>query len=93
MSKQSHQKHEHKQAHKHHSEAQDVQPHEDYHAGVFGDVIIVLLILGLGLFFILPFYGLLPNPGNIVIILIFFLIIGGFIWLLLRRNKRRKGKL
>lgn len=91
MSKNSHSKHEHKQAHKRHPEAQSTElPHEDYQAGFGGDIVIFILIIGLGLFFVLPFYGLLPNPGNVMLIGLFILIVLGFVWLLVRRSKRRK---
>lgn len=91
MSKNSHNKHEHKQAQNHHPKAQGSEvPHEDYQPGLGGDIVIFILIIGLGLFFILPFYGLLPNPGNVMLILLFILIVLGFVLLLWRRTKRRK---
>lgn len=91
MSKNSHNKHEHKQAHKHKVDMQSAEvPHEDYRAGLGGDIVIFILIIGLGLFFVLPFYGLLPNPGNVMLIGLFILIVLGFVWLLVRRTKRRK---
>lgn len=87
MSKNSHAKHEHKNKAKHQVESYE-KPHEDYHAGKMGDLVIGLLILGLGLFFIIPFYSLIPAAGQIFVIAFFILIIiifCAFVW-----KKRRK---
>lgn len=89
MSKNSHAKHEHKN-HQHKAVNSYEKPHEDYHAGVWGDIVIFILIIGLGLFFVLPFYGVLPNPGSVMIIITFLLIIAGFALLIWRRSKRKK---
>ncbi len=89
MSKTSHAKHEHKNKKKHQDMSYE-KPHEDYKAGAFGDVIIGVLILGLGLFFIIPFYAYIPVPGQITILVLFGLVILGFslfVW-----NKRRRNK-
>lgn len=91
MSKNSHAKHEHKQNHRQNKALQGYEkPHEDYHAGIWGDVVIFILIIGLGIFFVLPFYGLLPYPGSVLIIITFLLIIAGFALLIWRRAKRKK---
>lgn len=87
MSKNSHAKHEHKNKTKHQAESYE-KPHEDYHAGKMGDLLIGLLILGLGLFFIIPFYALIPASGQMFVIGFFFLVIilfAIFLW-----RKRRK---
>ena len=52
MSKNSHVKHEHKNKKKQQDMSYE-KPHEDYHAGFLGDIIIGLLILGLGLVFVI----------------------------------------
>lgn len=88
MSKNSHAKHEHKQKHKPQPNSYQT-PHEDYHAGAFGDIVIVLLIIGLGLFFVAPFYQYLNSGALLFVITIFVLIIllfALFVW----RKKRRK---
>ncbi len=72
MSKNSHAKHEH---HKKASNDSFETPHEDYKAGVFGDVIIGLLIFGLGLIFVLPFYFVLKGSAQVFVMVIFVLII------------------
>ncbi len=89
MSKTSHAKHEQKNKKKHQDMSYE-KPHEDYHAGALGDVIIGLLILGLGLFFIIPFYSYIPATGQIVVIVLFALVIlafSVFVW-----NRRRRSK-
>ena len=88
MSKNSHAKHEHKNKSKHQDTSYE-KPHEDYHAGVGGDILIGLLILGLGLFFIIPFYSFIPAAGQIFIIALFAIVIlafSFFVWKK-RRNK------
>lgn len=88
MSKKSHAKHEHKQKHKSQSMGYET-PHEDYHVGAFGDIVIVLLIIGLGLFFVVPFFPYMNNGSLIFILIVFLLIIllfGIFVW----RKKHRK---
>lgn len=90
MSKSSHAKHEHKKHQSSNAQQGYEKPHEDYQAGVWGDIVIFILIIGLGLFFVLPFYGVLPNPGNVLIITTFLLIIAGFALLIWRRSKRKK---
>lgn len=84
MSKNSHAKHEHKKKH----ENQSYQtPHEDYQAGAFGDVIIGLLIMGLGLFFILPFFALLNDSALLLVLGIYFVAIVGFVVYISRKRK------
>jgi len=90
MSKNSHAKHEQKQKHKHkHQPDMSYQkPHEDYHVGAFGDIVIVLLIIGLGLFFVVPFFPYLNNGSLVFVLVVFLLIIllfGLFVW---RKKKR-----
>ena len=88
MSKNSHAKHELKQKHRPQNNSYQV-PHEDYHAGAFGDIIIVLLIIGLGLFFVAPFYQYMNSGSLIFVITVFALIIllfAVFVW----RKRRRK---
>jgi LPXTG-motif cell wall-anchored protein len=86
MSKNSHAKHEHKKKH----ENQSYQtPHEDYQAGAFGDVIIGLLIMGLGLFFILPFFALLNDSALLLVLGIYFVVIVGFVVYISRKRKRK----
>lgn len=88
MSKNSHSKHEHKQKHK--SQPMSYQaPHEDYHVGAFGDIIIVMLIIGLGLFFVVPFFPYMTGGSLIFVLAVFLLIIllfGFFVW---RKRKRK----
>ena len=88
MSKNSHAKHEHKNKHKAQPNSYQT-PHEDYHAGAFGDIIIVLLIIGLGLFFVAPFYQYM-NAGSLLFVMVVFLVIillfGLFVW---RKRRRR----
>jgi len=89
LSKKSHAKHEHKNKAKHQAESYE-KPHEDYQAGPLGDVIIGVLILGLGLFFIIPFYSLIPAVGQIFVLSAFFVVIlafSAFVWRKRRRNK------
>ena len=86
MSKTSHAKHEHKNKLKHQSDSYE-KPHEDYKAGRFGHFLIALLIIGLGLFFVLPFYGLLPQGLQVAIIVIFILIVVLFGVFIKRSNK------
>lgn len=84
MSKNSHAKHEHKKHSKQYLKYE--KPHEDYKAGVWGDVLVILLIIGLGLFFIMPFFALMPSTGQVMIMTIFLLIVAifaGLVW----RNK------
>lgn len=88
MSKTSHAKHEHKNKKKHQDMSYE-KPHEDYHAGKFGDLIIGLLILGLGLFFIIPFYSLIPAAGQVVVIGLFFLVLVLFAIFVWRKRTRR----
>lgn len=91
MSRTSHAKHEHKNKKKH----QDIsyeKPHEDYHAGVMGDIVIGLLILGLGIFFIVPFYSLMSTAGQIAAITLFLLAIAIFILFVWKKRKRNKIK-
>ncbi len=86
MSKNSHAKHEHKKKH----ENQSYQtPHEDYQAGAFGDVIIGLLIMGLGLFFILPFFAVLNDSALLLVLGIYFVVIVGFVVYISRKRKRK----
>jgi len=88
MSKKSHAKHEKKQKHKSTKQSFEV-PHEDYHAGAFGDTIIILLILGLGLFFIVPFFPYMSD-NTLLIVLSLFAIVVVFFALLLRKKRRNK---
>ena len=88
MSKKSHAKHEKKQQHKGTKQSYEA-PHEDYHAGAFGDSIIVLLILGLGLFFIVPFFPYMSDNALLIVLSIFAIVVVFFAWLL--RKKRRKS--
>lgn len=81
MSKTSHQKHEQKQKSKHHVTQNSSKPsksHEDYQAHSFGDVIIVLLIIGLGIVFILPFYAVMPAAARYATIIVFGITIALF---------------
>lgn len=84
MSKQSHIRHQNKN--KHIKRPGYQKPHEDYRAGIAGDIVIYLLILGMCLIFIMPFYGLLPNPGNIVLISAFGAVIALFAVLVKRKK-------
>lgn len=86
MSKNSHAKHEHK---KHSKQSMSYEkPHEDYKSGVWGDVLIIVLILGLGLFFILPFFALMPTTSQVVIMTMFLLAIAIFVGLVWRSKPR-----
>lgn len=88
MSKHSHAKHEHKQKHKNQSMSYQT-PHEDYHVGAFGDIIIVMLIIGLGLFFVVPFFPYMTGGSLIFVLGVFLLIVllfGFFVW---RKRKRK----
>ncbi|MBI2798081.1 hypothetical protein HYX70_02135 [Candidatus Saccharibacteria bacterium] len=70
MSKNSHQKHELKKKHSstnHTKQTADV----DYKAHSFADIIIVLLIIGLGIIFILPFYAFMPLAAQMVLLILF----------------------
>lgn len=89
MSKLSHAKHEHKNKKKHQDMSYE-KPHEDYQAGVFGDVIIGLLILGLGLFFIIPFYALIPATAQIIVLIMFVLVILSFSVFVFNKRRRKK---
>jgi hypothetical protein len=87
MSKTSHEKHEHKYKKKHQDMSYE-KPHEDYQVGIGGDILIGFLILGLGLFFIIPFYSYIPEGSQIIVIGLFFLVVAVFafsVW-----KKRRK---
>ena len=86
MSKKSHAKHEAKQKHKSQPMSYE-KPHEDYHAGAFGDTIIILLILGLGLFFIVPFFPYMSDNTLLVVLALFALVVVFFAFFL--RKKRR----
>ncbi len=86
MSKNSHAKHEHQ---KKASNDSYETPHEDYKAGVFGDVIIGLLILGLGLFFILPFYFVLRGSAQVFVMVIFVLVIMAFALFMWHKKVRK----
>ncbi len=86
MSKNSHAKHEHKKKH----ENQSYQtPHEDYQAGVFGDVVIGLLVLGLGLFFILPFFTILSDSALLLVLGIYFVAIIAFTTFVIKKRRRK----
>jgi LPXTG-motif cell wall-anchored protein len=87
MSKKSHAKHEQKQKHKSQIASYE-KPHEDYQAGAFGDTIIILLIIGLGLFFVVPFFPYMSDNTLLIVLAVFILIIVVFAYLL--RKKRRK---
>lgn len=87
MSKKSHAKHEAKQKHKSQPVSYE-KPHEDYQAGAFGDAIIILLIVGLGLFFVVPFFPYMTDTTLLAVLSVFVLIIVVFAYLL--RKKRRK---
>jgi len=88
VSKTSHAKHEHKNKKKHQDMSYE-KPHEDYQAGIGGDIVIGLLILGLGLFFIIPFYSYIPALGQIVIIALFALVILAFSLFVWNKRKRK----
>jgi hypothetical protein len=87
MSKKSHAKHEQKNKHKSQPMSYE-KPHEDYHAGAFGDTIIILLILGLGLFFIVPFFPYMSDNTLLIVLSVFVLIVVAFAFFL--RKKRKK---
>ena len=87
MSKNSHAKHEHKEHHRKGTTGYQ-KPHEDYEAGRFGDLIIIFLIIGLGLFFVLPFYSYIPDMGQMLIMVAFLLIVTIFAGLVWRRKPR-----
>lgn len=90
MSKTSHNKHENK--HNKHQHTKSTlgyeKPHEDYKASAFGDLIIIFLIIGLGLFFILPFYAYIPDFGQMLIMVTFLLIVAVFAGLVWRRKPK-----
>ena len=86
MSKNSHSKHEHKKKHEHQSYQ---APHEDYQAGAFGDVVIGLLVLGLGLFFILPFFTILSDSALLLVLGIYFVAIIAFIIFVIKKRRRK----
>jgi len=86
MSKNSHSKHEHKKKHDHLSYQ---TPHEDYQAGAFGDVVIGLLVLGLGLFFILPFFTILSDSALLLVLGIYFVAIIAFIAFVIKKRRRK----
>ena len=88
MSKNSHVKHEHKNKKKQQDMSYE-KPHEDYHAGFLGDIIIGLLILGLGLVFVIPFYFLVPAAGQVFVVGLFLLVVGIFVGYMLNKNKHR----
>ena len=87
MSKKSHAKHEQKNKHKSQPMSYE-KPHEDYHAGAFGDTIIILLILGLGLFFIVPFFPYMSDNTLLIVLSVFVFIVVAFAFFL--RKKRKK---
>lgn len=88
MSKNSHAKHEQKQKHRHSTDMSYQKPHEDYHVGTMGDIVIVLLIIGLGLFFVVPFFPYLNNGSLVFILVVFALIVALFALFVWRKKKR-----
>jgi LPXTG-motif cell wall-anchored protein len=64
-------------------------PHEDYQAGAFGDVVIGLLVLGLGLFFILPFFTILSDSAMLLVLGIYFVAIIAFIAFVIKKRRRK----
>lgn len=89
MSRTSHAKHEHKN--KKSNQAQTYEkPHEDYQAGKLADFIIGFLILGLGIFFIVPFYPLMSSTGQIIAIVLFLLVVLSFMIVVWRKRRKKK---
>lgn len=87
MSKTSHQKH----AQKKHHHTTKATPstttyHADYQAHGWGDFLIVLLILAMGLFFILPFYVLIPPAAQMFVLILFGLTVLVFAVMLWRKK-------
>ena len=88
MSKTSHRKHELREKSK--QQLNNKNLHQDYEAGLWGDVLILFLIIGLGLFFVMPFYSLLSGTGQILIMSMYLSIIMLFAILVWHKKRRKR---
>lgn len=83
MSRNSHRKYEQNKHSVQSNTAHVVKSHEDYQAHTWGDTLIVLLIIGLGIIFILPFYSVMPAGARYAAMIVFAITIvlfAGSLW-------------